>query len=638
MKEKKAAAKSINYVPIVSLGIFLCALVVRLLYILQVRHTPVLDFLYIDSAYYHAWATAIAHGDILGGTQIFVMAPFYAYFLALIYRIVGNQYITVLFIQIVIGSLSCVLLARIAQKYFDNRTAVIAGLIGAVYPIFIFYDAVLLKENLMIFFLLVFIVLYTKGSSRALLASGICIGINALMRPTIFLALPLLIGYDFVKHREHMLKNAVLLAAGVFIVVFPVALRNRMVGGEWVVTVASGGMNFWTGNNLEATGAYVGAPFITSEEPQFEQEDFRREASKLSGRSLSADQTSDFWYHEGIHFIVNNPSKYMWLLWRKFVAFWHDTELPSDINFYLARDYSTILNNNPLTFGVIVPFSVIGMILARKKVPLNYLLLTLVGTNLLASLIFFNSSRYRLPVVPIFILYAAYALARCIDFITTENYRSFTLLFIAVPVFVFCNYHDRFLSRFASTRVSYLNAASYYMRSGANDKAEMMLKKCLEIDPQYPLAYQKYAQLLAATGRKEEAATFMGRALHYASVSGDKRAFKSMPELEQAYLLFSHKKYTEALSLFREIRTQHPEMKKVLDNNIGLCYLKLGDYLSAEQSYVSAIEIDPAYDTAYYNLGILYRKKGDRATAKEYFKKALKANPANEKAKLRLQE
>lgn len=620
----------------VAWGIFFLALALRLVYLLQVRHTPVLDFLYIDSDYYHSWAVSIAHGDILGGKQVFYSAPFYAYFLALIYFIFGIHTLPVLLIQILIGSLSCLLIFRIAEQYFDARTAVFAGVIAALYPVFIFYDAILLKANLMVFFLLLFVLLYTKGGMRNVFFAGVCIGINSLMRPTIFLILPLLVGYEFVKHRDELLKKAALLAAGIVITVFPVALRNRVVGGEWVMTVASGGMNFWTGNNSTANGAYVGAPFITSEEMQYEREDFVNEASRRAGKQLTIKESSAFWYREGLAFITANPERFLKLLYRKFVAYWHDIELPSDINYYMARDYATVLSSNPLTFGFIAPLAVLGIMLCRRWTQAHFILLAFAGTNLLQCLVFFNSSQYRFPAVPVYILFAAFFLSECVRHYKAHNTRALALALAAVPLLMFTNYRDHLLSQIAGTRVSYLNAASYYMRYHDYAKAEEMLRKCLEIDPDYALGHEKYALLLQATGRTEEARQYVDRAIQLTAATGDTRAIRSMSEIQQAGVLYSQKKYGEALALFQDILKQHPENAKELENNIGLCYVKLGDNLAAETYFLSALRRDPAYDKAYYNMGMLCMKKGDAVKAREYFSKAVAANPANAKAKQRL--
>jgi tetratricopeptide (TPR) repeat protein len=619
-------------------AIFLLALALRLVYLLQVRHTPVLDFLCIDADYYHKWAASIAAGDIMGGAQVFTMAPFYAYFLAVIYRVAGAHFMPALVVQILIGSLSCILIFRIAQKYFNDRAALFAGLIAAVYPVFIFYDATLLKENLMVFFLLLFVLLYDEKRPWKLALAGVCIGVNALMRPTIFLALPFLIGYEYFKNRDAWLLKTLLIAAGITVTVFPVALRNRVVGGNWVLTVASGGMNFWTGNNTLATGAYIGAPFITSEEPEYEREDFRREASKRAGKELTVKGASDYWYSEGLRFISGHPRQFMWLLWRKFIMFWHNTELPSDLNFYLARDFSGLLQNDPLTFGIVVPFAVLGILLAWKLTPANFLLLTLAGTNLLASFIFFNSSRYRLPVVPVFILYAGFAAAEFLKFYQEGNSRGLKLLLLAVPLYLCVNYRDPVMARISWTRVSYLNAATYYMQAAAYDKAEQMLQKCLTIDPQYPLGLQKYAELQSLRGRQEEARQYMAQAVRYAGETGDRRALKAMPEEGKAYILFQQKRYAEALALFRDMLAKQPEKEKELSNAIGLCYLRLGDYPNAEKTLTGLLARHPEYDKACYNLGVLYKRSGDRAKADEYFRKTLEINPAYEKARQQLQQ
>lgn len=617
-------------------GIFLGALILRLAYLLQSLHTPLLDFLYIDSEYYHTWAASIAGGDLAGGPQAFTMAPFYAYFLALIYAAAGVHVLPALVVQVLVGSLSCVLVHRVACLYFDQRTALIAGVVAAVYPVFIFYDAVLLKENLMVFFLLLFVLAYADGRPAALFAAGLFLGVNALMRPTIFLALPVLAVYEYVRARPQFITKSILLAAGILVTVFPVALRNRVVGGEWVITVASGGMNFWTGNNPSAHGAYVGAPFITSEEPVYEREDFRAEASRRAGRQLTIKESSDFWYREGWTFITEHPGASLRLLYRKFLAFWHTIELPSDINFYMARDYAPILSAIPLTFGIIAPLAVLGIVLYRGRSPVHVLLLCLAGTNLLASLIFFNSSRYRLPVVPIFIIYAAFFVTYYLRLWADRSPRRFWLAAAAVPLFVFMNYRDPLLAGIAGTRVSYLNASSYYMKMQQYPQAEQMLMKCLEIDPDYARAHEQYARLKALTGDTAAAGAYRARAVQIAAASGNPRDIKPMDDMQRAGVLYARKDYAGALALFQQLLEKNPSQAKELENNIGLCYVKLDDYASAERYYRSAVERDAGYDKAHYNLGVLYEKTGDTARARACFERALAANPANDKARQRL--
>ena len=69
--------------------IFLAALAVRLIYFFQVKaNFPGWDSPTIDPLYHDLWARQIASGDLLGSGPFF-RAPFYAYFLGLIYTIFG---------------------------------------------------------------------------------------------------------------------------------------------------------------------------------------------------------------------------------------------------------------------------------------------------------------------------------------------------------------------------------------------------------------------------------------------------------------------------------------------------------------------------------------------------------------------
>ncbi|MFC1501209.1 tetratricopeptide repeat protein [Elusimicrobiota bacterium] len=651
--------------------IYLTALVLRLIYFFETVNTPILELLHIDSQYYHEWAVQIAGGDIFGGKKIFTMAPLYAYFLALIYVIFGNNYLSAIIIQIIVGSLSCVLIFLVAKKYFDKKTAIISSVIAALYPIFIFYDATLLKENLMIFFTLLFVFVYpmeTASTQKSeiqkfdrknillLLLAGTFIGIHSLMRPNIFALIPLIFLYElfYLKTDKYFLfKKFIILFIGIFIIVFPVSLRNKIVGGEFVVTVASSGMNFWTGNNISANGTYQGASFITSEEPEYEEEDFRLEASKRSGRDLTIKQASRFWLNEGLDFISKHPKRYIWLLYRKILGFFHNIELPTDLNYYFGKDFSAILKYNIISFGLIVPFALIGIYITFRKKNINYMFLSVILYNLISSLIFFNTSRYRLPAVPIFIIYNAYFLSFFL------KARSERMLFeneekkgkrdkhtekliinpyVYIPVlavlFFFVNHKDSVYTNISSKSLSYVNSASYYMRDSKLDKAEAMLKKALEIDPRRSLVNKMYYELLKTKGDTEGAKMYLENALRFETKSGHKVA--KPDTMEAAYQYFMQKQYGKALSIFQSMLENGSADEKELRNNIGLCYLRLGDFQKAEEEFNKALLIDKNYDKALYNLGLLYEMKGDTISALDNYRKTLQINPNHTRAKKKI--
>jgi len=68
--------------------VFVFAFVVRLFYLGEMMGTPLFQVLMADSRVYDKWAQGIAGGDWFG-KEVFYQAPFYPYFLGVVYKIFG---------------------------------------------------------------------------------------------------------------------------------------------------------------------------------------------------------------------------------------------------------------------------------------------------------------------------------------------------------------------------------------------------------------------------------------------------------------------------------------------------------------------------------------------------------------------
>ncbi len=131
--------------------IFAIAFAVRLVHVLQLRSAPFFSVLMGDSRGYDEWAQRIAGGDWFGH-DVFYQAPLYPYFLGVIYAAAGRNLLLVRVIQTAIGSASCVLLALAGRRLFSTRAGIAAGLILALYAPAIFFDGLLQKSVLDVFF------------------------------------------------------------------------------------------------------------------------------------------------------------------------------------------------------------------------------------------------------------------------------------------------------------------------------------------------------------------------------------------------------------------------------------------------------------------------------------------------------
>lgn len=150
-----------NRFRLIAAVIFSLALVVRLVHVWQIHAAPFFSVLMGDSRGYDEWAQRIAGGDWLG-YEVFYQAPLYPYLLGVIYAIAGRSLLLVRIVQAVIGSASCVLLALAGARLFSRRAGIAAGLMLALYAPAIFFDGLLQKSTLDVFFVCLALWLITK--------------------------------------------------------------------------------------------------------------------------------------------------------------------------------------------------------------------------------------------------------------------------------------------------------------------------------------------------------------------------------------------------------------------------------------------------------------------------------------------
>src|SRR5271163_3171608 len=101
--------------------LFVLALALRLVYILQLSKTPFFTNPIGDSKFYYQQATNILSGDILWKEIYFHSSIFYPYFMALIFLISGHSFFILYLIQILIGSGNCIVIYYLTKKYCNNN-------------------------------------------------------------------------------------------------------------------------------------------------------------------------------------------------------------------------------------------------------------------------------------------------------------------------------------------------------------------------------------------------------------------------------------------------------------------------------------------------------------------------------------
>jgi 4-amino-4-deoxy-L-arabinose transferase-like glycosyltransferase len=249
-------------------GLFLLALALRLFQLYLIRNNPVFLNLLLDSRHYAEWARIITEKDWLSKGYPF-MSPGYPYFLALIYLIFGHSIHVVAGIQLILGSIGCVLVYFIAQKVFANsgyRTntgakglilspkdihllGILSAGIAVLYGISIFYEGMLLKGALLSFcnLLLLLFLLYgcDKSSSIYLLVAGFLLGLSFFLRPNILLFIPFVLVWLWKSSAQAHIKKKLSLitcfCSGILIISILFGTRNYLINNELVLTSGHGG-------------------------------------------------------------------------------------------------------------------------------------------------------------------------------------------------------------------------------------------------------------------------------------------------------------------------------------------------------------------------------------------------------------
>jgi len=395
--------------------IFLVALGLRLVYVFEIEKNDPLFYSLrpgSDHLFYEATARGLAQGW-WPGDALFYFHPLMSFYLFFVHELVGESLFATRIFQTVVGALGCVLVYLIGKKALGTRPGLMAGGMAAVYGVFIFYDASLLADPLSgilnLAALLGFLWLAEEQNWMNILWTGVALGLSALSRTTILAFVPLALLWMLLTLRissRRVLATGAAVVLVMFAVIAPVTLRNYLVSKQFVLITAMGGAYFYFGNSPESTGRWAGIS------PEF---------AALTQRVGSGETT---WEREALAAIQRDPIRWLQLLMRKLGLFWGNYEIPGNVDYYQeGQTYSWLLNVLPLDFRLVSLLGLAGVALSWKHWRKTALLVFFTGTHMASLVLLFVEARYRLPVVPVMIVLAAYTVDVTVSSIRQRDYR-----------------------------------------------------------------------------------------------------------------------------------------------------------------------------------------------------------------------
>jgi len=435
--------------------VFAAAFVVRLVYVSQLGDAPFFYNPVGDSKIYHERALEIAAGDLVGRDAYFHSSPFYPYFLALVYRVFGVNLWLVRLIQIIIGSLNCVLVYWLARRLAGELRGppLLAGLFAAFYGTLVFFDGDLLMITLVLFFVLLSVLLLVTGddlwrASREtgkhrsrdgsgaetarphgeenitasrfpvwalFLIAGVSLGVAGLGKPNVLVFAPFALWWILTGFQRGIIPQrwpfAVVFTVGVLVAVLPITARNYAVSGDFVLVSSNAGVNLFIGNNDQATGIFLLPPGSGLENTHLYLSSRDTAGQALGEKNLRPSAVSRYWAGRALDYIREEPADAVRLLAKKFVLFWNQYEIPNHHNrYFIGIYYAPLLKHLFIGFWLITPLSMIGLFFLtgngeNRRVFRLYFGFILV--YMISLIPFFVTARYRLPVVPFLIVFAS---------------------------------------------------------------------------------------------------------------------------------------------------------------------------------------------------------------------------------------
>ena len=583
----------------------------RAFHLAELQGTPFFSVLIGDARGYDEWARRLASGDWIG-TDVFYQAPLYPYFMGVIYALAGPDPFFVRLVQAVLGSLAAVALTYAGWRLFSRRVGMVAGAVLAIYPAAIFFDGLIQKSSLDLFFtctilaLIGAIVAGTRRPRTAWCLLGVAVAALSLTRENALLLAALLMVWAFLpgsgQVQAHRRGEAVaLLVAGMAIVFAPVVIRNAAVGGGFYLTTSQLGSNFFIGNNPLSDGTYMSLRSGRGD-PEFERQDAIDLAQEATGRTLTPGEVSNYWLGRSLQYIREQPGAWFALLARKAGLLINTSEMLDTESQESHAESSSILAATSAIgrFGILVPLAVFGMIVVWSRWRQLWILYALVAAYAASVVLFFVMARYRHPLLPFLILFGSAGVVEARRFFyAAPRARIVAAVTVALVAAVVTN--RRMLSDDLMRAISEHNLAAALQESGRVDEAIDHYMRALKIRSDYAPSINNLGTALMAKGDIEGAIAAFRVSYQLQPNSTRARDLLAAAQYDLGTTLVSQGDYRRAEELLREVIRLKPNEAEA-HNNLGIALASLGRLPEAIEHWRRALAIKPDLADAQRNL------------------------------------
>jgi|GEM_PF-432446 len=611
-----------------ALGIFLFALLVRLLYLFDVTDAPTFNSPIIDSNTYLAMADSFAETKTIT-SEYFWQPFFYPFFLSLVSLFTGSALVVVRIIQIIVGAATCGMTYILARELLSRKYSIFAAIICSVYGPLIFFDGELLAATWAAFWAVVLVFLFIRaqkeGAFTYFFLLGICGALAILTRPTFLPFFLIGCAWMLLKLRkDHLHVHSVpfslfILIVGFVLIVLPVCFLNSKITGKFGFLPYSGGINFYIGNNRDYCKTLTIRPGY----------DWDRLTQMPQENGVTGPwRQQKFFYENTLKFLKKNPAAFFSLVYRKAIQLVSSREIPRNIDIYLHRKWSILLKGTVwkfsgfgFPFGLVFPLALVGLVFHWKKIP-RPLILFIVFYSLSVILVFV-SSRYRLPLVPILSILASLGVFTFIRELSDRWWSHVVLIgFIVIATMLLCVIPGPFCEEEPNYEAEMYYALAHRQGEKGNlQEAIRFYNLALEKNPRLHDAHNNLGAALVNLGNTDK------------GIAHFERVLSSLPEREDVHnnlgmALAQKKQFELAITHYKKAIRINPYFTEAY-YNLANCLANTGEEEKAIENYKLATCSKPDYVKAYYNLANLYSSREEWNKAAKQYLNALRYDSEN---------
>jgi hypothetical protein len=382
------------------------ALLVRLLGLVVFR-----KIYFGDEEEYQAGAQRILAGLPLAArnTMLFVRAPGYSTFIALVWMVTGGQSVLAIkVVQAILGTATCGYVFALTRLFTSDRRAPRVALgATALYPYLVYQCAYIGTESVFAFLVASSSYYLVRGMSRDrpalgwLLLGSTLLSVSNLIRPNLTVTLPLAGLWLLYRYRRRLVdafKVAAVVLAPVVLLALPWSFAVHKQGLGWMWVTDGAGIWYWVGHQDGALLHYGCVPATAEDIARAERWMFLGSPVHDAARALPMDRQQEAFWKAGRDWDRQNPDKLPCVTAGKVIGYWRPWVKPTH---YGRRDVLVSLYSLP-----VLVLGIAGLVMARRRgerVLTTWTILNMVAGTVTAA-IFSTEVRYRIPIVDVLLL------------------------------------------------------------------------------------------------------------------------------------------------------------------------------------------------------------------------------------------